>query len=263
MLTALSPPSAPTIPARSRAARLVSNQGVTSPAASIGLSPEAARSRQRILEAAREEFARHGFAGARVDRIAATAGINKRMLYHYVGNKDALFTAVLEASYAHKREREGGLDLQSLPPRAAITRFVTFTWNYYLAHPEFLTLLNSANLHRGQHLQPGPRFRRTNEPLTALLGEVLARGEREGVFRAGVDPVQLYITIAGLSWFYLSNQHTLSAIFGRALLAARPRALRLRHMTDVVLCYLAPPMPAGASPSTAASFSPETAPAAP
>jgi AcrR family transcriptional regulator len=216
--------------------------------AAPGLSPEASRSRQRILLAARDEFACHGLGGARVDRIAAAAGINKRMLYHYIGNKDALFSAVLEASYAHKRERERALGLQAVAPREAVRRFVELTWRYYLEHPEYLTLLNSANLHRARHLSPGERFRQTNEPLTGTLGEVLARGVREGVFRDGVDPAQLYITIAGLSWFYLSNQHTLSAIFGRELLTAPAREERLRHMTDVVLAYLAVPE-AAARPS--------------
>lgn len=209
--------------------------------ATPGMSPEAAHSRRRILGAARDEFARHGLGGARVDRIAAAAGINKRMLYHYIGNKDALFSAVLEASYAHKRERELALGLQWVAPREAVRRFIELTWTYHLELPECLTLLHSANLHRARHLSPGERFRQTNGPLTGTRTDVLKRGVRDGVFRDGVDPVQIDITTAGLSWFYLSNQHTLAAIFGRDLPAPPALQKRLRHMTEVVLCDLGAP----------------------
>ena len=117
-------------------------------------------------------------------------------------------------------------------------RLVEFTWNYYLAHPEFLTLLNSANLHKARHLAQSQRARELNSPLIEMLGEILERGRREGTFRGGVDPVQLYVSIAALSYFYISNNYTLSAIFGRDLLSSKAQAERLSHMVDVVLGYL-------------------------
>lgn len=200
-----------------------------------------AHSRARILEAARQEFAEHGFDGARVDRIAAQAGINKRMLYHYFGNKDDVFCAVLEANYTHKRESEMALHLEADEPREAIRKLVALTWNYYLDNPAFLSLLNSANLHQARHLRTSAHVRKMRSPFVALIGNILDRGVQSGVFRRGVDPAQLYITIAGLSYFYLSNQHTLSAIFGRSLMSTRARRERLEHMTDVVLSYLRPP----------------------
>ena len=115
-----------------------------------------------------------------------------------------------------------------------------FTWNYYLAHPEFMTLLNSENMHRAQHLKRSRKIRAMHSPLIATLSEVLARGAHEGVFRGGVDPVQLYVSIAGLGYFYLSNNHTLSTIFGRDLMAAKAKAARLAHIKSLVLGYLAP-----------------------
>ena len=66
------------------------------------------------------------------------AKINKRMLYHYFGNKDALFLAVLEETYARIRSAERALDLERTEPREAIARLVAFTWHYYLDHPEFI-----------------------------------------------------------------------------------------------------------------------------
>ena len=199
---------------------------------------DADRSQSTILAAARDEFAEFGLGGARVDRIAERAGLNKRLIYYYFEDKDKLFQAVLELTYRDIRERELELHLQELEPATAVRRLVEFTWDYYLEHPEFLTLLNSANLHRARHLADSKRARELNSPLIETLAAVLERGRREGVFRGGVDPVQLYVSIAGMAYFYLSNSHTLSAIFGRDLLAPRARAERLSHMTDVILGYL-------------------------
>jgi AcrR family transcriptional regulator len=206
--------------------------------ARTGVVRDPDHSRARILKAARREFAEHGLGGARVDRISASAGINKRMLYHYFGNKDALFGAVLEANYAHKRESERALALEREKPREAIRKWIKLTWDYYIAHPEFLTLLNSANLHQARHLRSSAEVRKMRAPFIQMMNAILENGVRQGVFREGVDPMQLYITIAGLSYFYLSNQHTLSAMFGRSLLAPRARNERLAHMIDVVLSYL-------------------------
>jgi AcrR family transcriptional regulator len=197
-----------------------------------------ARNQERILQAATEEFARYGLGGARVDRIAARAGANKRMLYYYYGNKEELFLAVLEARYAHIRRAELGLHLLDLDPVQGMRRMVEFTWDYYLKHPEFLTLLNSENLHRARHLKRSRDIAAMHSPLIALLRDLLLRGERAGKFKKGVDPVQLYISIAGLGYFYLSNRHTLSTIFERDLLAPKSKAERLKHMTELVLGYL-------------------------
>jgi AcrR family transcriptional regulator len=197
-----------------------------------------ARNQHRILRAAVAEFSRYGLGGARVDRIAARAGANKRMLYYYYGNKEALFLAVLEHSYASIRSAERALHLTDLDPRRAMRRLVEFTWRYYLEHPEFLTLLNSENLHRGRHVKRSKNVIAMHSPFVAMIREVLERGVRTGEFRRGVDPVQLYISIAGLGYFYLSNRHTLSTIFERDLMLPRNMNLRLRHMTELVLGYL-------------------------
>jgi AcrR family transcriptional regulator len=199
------------------------------------------QTRARILAAAKAEFARLGLGGARVDQIALVAGVNKRMLYYHVGNKDELFRAVLEATYEHIRESEKALHLDEVDPPEAVRRLVAFTWNYYLEHPEFLSLLNSENLHRAEHLRQSTKVRRMHSPFVAMIRKILDRGHAAGVFRDGVDAVQLYISIAGLAYFYLANNHTLSAIFGRDLRASKARDARLAHMTEFVLGYLAGP----------------------
>ena len=193
------------------------------------------RTKARILAAATAEFARYGLGGARVDRIAARAGANKRMLYYYFRDKDNLFLAALEARYAHIRAAERALDLEHLEPRAALRRLVEFTWNYFLEHPEFLTLLNSENLHKGRHVRRSRRVPQMHSTLVETLRGVLKRGERTGVFRTGVDPVQLYISIAGEGYFYLSNRYTLAQIFKRDLMSKRALAERARHNSDMIL----------------------------
>jgi hypothetical protein len=134
-----------------------------------------------------------------------------------------------------------------VPPAEGIRRLIRFTWDYYVAHPEFLTLLNSENLHKARHLRRSRDVRAMNSPLIETLATVLRRGREMQVFRDGVDPLQLYISIAALSYFYLGNNHTLSAVFGRDLSSRQSRSERLAHMTDVILGYLqgSPPMTPG------------------
>lgn len=200
-------------------------------------SRDADRSQQAILDAAAAEFAQHGLAGARVDRIAELAGLNKRLIYYYFGSKDDLFLAVLEAAYARIRAAEQALHLEDMPPAQALKRLTEFTWDYYIAHPEFLTFLNSENLHQGRHLAQSRKAQAVNSPLVETLGAILERGRQDGSFRGGIDPVQLYMSIAGMAYFYLSNRFTLSAIFGRDLMTPKARHERLQHISDVVLGY--------------------------
>jgi AcrR family transcriptional regulator len=193
------------------------------------------KTRLRILEAATAEFARYGLGGARVDRIAGRSGANKRMLYYYFGSKENLFLAALEESYARIRSAERALNLEHRDPREALRRLVDFTWTYYLEHPEFMTLLNSENLHKGRHVRRSNRVRQLHSPLVETLRGILRKGEKAGLFRPGVDPVQLYISIAGEGYFYLSNRYTLSRIFDRDLMAARALASRARHNAEMIL----------------------------
>lgn len=194
--------------------------------------------RIRILEAAKQEFAAHGLAGARVDRIAANAGANKRMLYYHVGNKEDLYLAVLEGAYEKIRSEERGLDLEHLDPPEAIERLIDFTWSYFLRNPEFLALLNTENLAKARHLKRSTKVKSMHSPFVEMIRTVVTRGVESGDFRVAVDPVQLYISIAGLCFFYLSNSATLSVIFGRDLLKKEARDERLAHMVALVLAAL-------------------------
>ncbi|MEL6232915.1 MAG: TetR family transcriptional regulator [Pseudomonadota bacterium] len=198
------------------------------------------RTRSHILTAATAEFCEFGFGGARIDGVATRAGVNKRMIYHYFGNKETLYTAVLEAAYASIRCEEAKLDLLGCEPVDAIRRLVQYSFDHHSKHPEFIRLLNDENLHAGKNVRRSESIPKMNTRLLGELSEVLRQGAQMGVFRNDVDPLQLYISIAGLGYFFFSNNYTLSAVFGHDL--AEPDALDARrtHMVAVILGYLRP-----------------------
>lgn len=196
--------------------------------------------RRLILEAATTEFAAKGLAGASVEEIARRACINKRMLYHYFGNKEAIWLAVLEQAYIHIRDKERDLDVARLSPVEGMRRLIEFTIAYDHAHPEFISLLLGENLNRARYLRRSRKVRELHISLLDVIGDLLERGRRIGVFRNGVDPVELYITIAALGFFYFSNMYTLSTIFGRDFNSAAARKQHLAHTTTVVLGFLRP-----------------------
>jgi AcrR family transcriptional regulator len=204
------------------------------------LSARAAATRARILDAAVTEFTAKGFAGARVDEIAERGGVNKRMIYAHFGSKEELWLTVLETAYTAKRDEENRLHVADLAPVEAIGRLVAFNLRYTAAHPDFVALLNQENLHRATYLNQSTSVRALYTPLLDLIRDVLARGAREGAFRADVDAMQIYITIVALGHFYVANHHTLSNIFGTGLLTAEALARRERHCIEVVLGYLRP-----------------------
>ncbi len=201
-------------------------------------NPEATR--RKLLAAARCEFAASGFAGARVDEIAARAGVNKQLVYHYFGDKDALYLAVLEWVYEEIREQERKLNLEGLPPGEAIRKLIEASFDHLAAHPDFIVLLNDENRGGARHVRGSTRLEAMHSPLVRSVSHILHEGVRAGVFRKGIDPVQLYISIAGLSYFFFSNTPTLSAIFGKDLSSRTQRRARRRHVADLVLQSLRP-----------------------
>jgi AcrR family transcriptional regulator len=196
----------------------------------------------RILKAATEEFARWGYGGARIERISRRAGTNDRSLYYYFGSKKGLFRVVLERAYLQIAQAEYALNLDKLDPSEAIRHLVAFTWNYYLAHPELLSLLSTENLHRGEHIRRSSLATTFSSTQVTILKDILDRGAKSGAFRRNADPVSMFLTISALGFFYLGNRYTLSTYLGRDLMAPKNQAEWLKHMTDTVLAYLrAPP----------------------
>lgn len=200
---------------------------------------DAEATKARILDAAKKEFAKNGLGGARVDVIAEKAHANKRMIYHYFGSKEGLFQTILENAYVDIRTAEQKLNLDHLPPKEALERLVRFTWDYYLKNPEFITLVNSENLHRAKHLKKSEVIKIYSRKFISMVATILDRGVAIGVFRAGVDPVQLNITIAAIGYYYLTNRFTGSIVFERELMAKEALEERLRFNIDTIMRLVA------------------------
>ncbi|MCP4317876.1 MAG: TetR/AcrR family transcriptional regulator [Hyphomicrobiales bacterium] len=196
---------------------------------------DADATQKRILDAAQKEFAKNGLAGARVDVIAERAKANKRMIYHYFESKENLFQRVLEDAYLDIRTAEQKLELDHLEPAEALEALVTFTWNYYLKNPAFLTLVNSENLHKAKHLKRSTLLKDVSRKFVGMVGDLLKRGEAKGVFRKGIDPVQLNITIAAISYYYLTNRFTGSIMFERDFMEQDNLDERLAFNIDTVM----------------------------
>lgn len=205
-----------------------------------GSKREASSAREALITAAVAEFSRKGFAGARVDEIAASAGVNKQLVYHYFDSKQGLYQVALESVYAELREKEKGLLLGALEPVSAMEQLVGFMFDYLAEHPEFIAILTDENRSEGRHILASERLQKMHSPFIETLGATLERGVAKDVFRGGYDAINLYISIAGISYFFFSNNHTLSAIFGKPLGSRGALVQRRRHVIEFALNALRP-----------------------
>jgi TetR/AcrR family transcriptional regulator len=206
--------------------------------ASTATAKEGAR--EAILAAARAEFSAHGLTGARVNEIAARAGVNKQLIYYYFGSKEDLYRAALEVVYAEIRTLERSLNLGGLPPEEAMSALIGFSFDYLAEHPDFIGLLNHENARGAHHVRSSPTIAETNSPLIQLIATTLARGTAKKIFRKGIDPVELYVSIAGMSYFFFSNRLTLSSIFSRDLTAPQQVKAYRTHVLALTMAGLRP-----------------------
>jgi len=224
-------PSTPTRPNKSARTDAGRTPGVRALAAQA--------TRDSILKAAIKVFAKSGFAGGRVEQISRTAKSFDRMIYYYFGSKEKLFIAALEEIYRRFCEAEAKVDLDLEHPTEALRTVILFMWTYYQKHPEFITLLNSENLHRGVHISKSMRARDYSAAAISILDKVLKSGIRKKVFRADVEARDVYLMIASLSYFYLSNRFTLTAFLGENLETPLALAHWENFITDAVLRVVA------------------------
>jgi len=175
---------------------------------------EPERTRADILDAATAEFSAKGFAGGRVDDIAARTRTTKRMIYYYFGGKRQLYAAVLERAYGGMRDAEAALALDAQPPLEALRRLVEITFDHHAAHAEFVRLVSVENIQDGRNVAASSVIRERNATVIDALAGLIARGEAAGVFRPGLDPLGLHMLISSFCFYRVSNRHTLREIFG-------------------------------------------------
>ena len=216
-------PSSSSSRAAKAAARGLGRQPAASQRAGApGVREQAAKAtRDGILKAAIKVFAQHGYDGGSVEKISRAARSYDRMIYYYFGSKEGLFIEVLEETYRRFNEAESALVIDAAKPLQALRAVVQFMWSYYQKHPEFISLLNTENLHRGAHIAKSLRARDYSSEAIAVLARVLEAGAAQRIFRPDVSARDLYLMIAAMGYFYLSNRHTLSAFLGEALESAQ------------------------------------------
>jgi AcrR family transcriptional regulator len=219
---------------------IATNTTVKAKAAKPRRSRNAEDTRDKILRAARNEFAAHGFAGARIERMVKAAETNPRMLYHYFGGKSALYVAVLEDAIGNLRREEMKIDVEHLAPIAGLMQLFDFMNTHFESDLPLVRLLRNENLQQARYLKTSRRIREMSSPVLALIDGLLARGAAEGSLRAGVDPLQLYVMMVSLNQFHLSNGHTLSVIFDQNLSKPAWRAARYAAAREMIRAYLRP-----------------------
>lgn len=196
--------------------------------------------RRNILAVAHQEFVENGLSGARIDEIAARTTTSKRMIYYYFGDKQGLYIAVLEAAYAGMREGERSLDLSSFPPVEAMERLVGYSVDYHANHADFVRLVMVENIHHARHLKLSKAIERLNIPAIELVRDVYERGVAEGVFRSGLTPLDLHLTISALAFHNVANRASIRQIFGYDMGLPENLARRRQIAIEMVLRFVRP-----------------------
>ncbi|MHA5986282.1 TetR family transcriptional regulator [Pseudomonas aeruginosa] len=196
---------------------------------------QADRTKDSILQAAVRIFSKHGFTGGRIEQISKLAKSNDRMIYYYFGSKEKLFISVLEHIYASFNEAESKLELDLSDPESALRHLVAFVWDYYLHHPEFVTILATENLHRGQHAKKSLNLQALSGEAVGVLRPIIEAGQAKGLFRNDIDIKHAYLMIASLCYFYNSNLYTLSSFLDEDLGDKRAKDDWLLFISDLAL----------------------------
>lgn len=197
-----------------------------------------ARTMANIMEVAMAEFSLKGLAGARIDEIAAETQTSKRMIYYYFGSKEGLYLAALEESYRRVRETESGLHLDDLPPLEALERLVEFTFDHHHGNENYVRLVMAENINHGAFLAQSKSIQALNVPAISSIERLYQRGLEKGIFRPGLDPIDIHASISALCFFNVSNRYTFSLIFKRDMGAPAVLAQRKRSIVDMVVRFL-------------------------
>jgi AcrR family transcriptional regulator len=199
---------------------------------------DAEETRNNILEVAAREFADKGLAGARIDEIAEKTASSKRMIYYYFGGKDELYRAVLERSYGQIRAREDDANFETLPADRALIAQIEHTFDYHVEHPEFVRLVMNENIHHGAHIGHVEGLKERNKSVIASLKAIIDKGAADGIFRIGIDPVDLHMSISALCFYNVSNRYTFASNFGVDMSSAKSLKKRRTQITEIVLAWV-------------------------
>jgi AcrR family transcriptional regulator len=196
------------------------------------------KTRESILQAAITEFVQQGLSGARVDAIAERTATSKRMIYYYFGSKEQLYLEVLVKLYGDIRGTESRLDLASLPPVLAIRRLVEFTFDHHDRNVDFVRIVCIENIHYGEFVKQSPAIRQMSNVVLDSLGKTLRRGEEEGIFRPGINVLDVHLLISSFCFYRVSNRHTVGEIFQIDLPDEQVKQRHKAMICEAVLRYI-------------------------
>jgi AcrR family transcriptional regulator len=200
---------------------------------------EVARTKERLVDAAIKEFAEHGLSGARVERIAERAEINKQAIYYYFKDKDDLYSFALERCYELAHSNDDKLTFQGKSGYDSISALIESVFDDLNAMRDVIAIVSDENRNRGRHL-PNQHIRTTNRPAIDAIAIILKRGEMDNTIRFGIDAEHLWISILSLIMFYFTNAFTLSHLLNRNLLAIDQVAERKKQIKELILSSLRP-----------------------
>ena len=204
-----------------------------------GRTNDPARTMAEILHVATHEFADKGLAGARIDVIAEAMRTSKRMIYYYFGSKDGLYLAVLEEAYRRMRAIESDLHLDDLPPMDALQKLVAFTYDHHRDNEDFIRLVMNENIQRGDYLRQSRNIQQLNSQAIASVRTLYERGVAQGVFRPGLEPVDIHSAISAFTFFNVSNRHTFGVIFQDKASTGKAQTLKREHVVDLIQRFVA------------------------
>ncbi|WP_396433672.1 TetR/AcrR family transcriptional regulator [Limnohabitans sp.] len=207
-------------------------------ASGAGRTNDPARTMAEILAVATHEFADKGLTGARIDAIAAATRTSKRMIYYYFGSKDGLYLAVLEEAYRRMRAIEADLHLDDLPPVQALQKLVEFTYDHHRDNEDFIRLVMNENIHRGDYLRQSRNIQQLNATAIRAVRDVYERGVKGGVFRSGLEPVDIHSAISAFTFFNVSNRHTFGVIFQTKTSPTKAQTLKREHVVALILRFV-------------------------
>ncbi len=197
-----------------------------------------ALTKAKILEAAEDEFAQKGLAGARIDEIARISGFNKNMIYQYYKSKEKLYETVIYNEYSKLSELENVIISRNAGCKETIETIVREYFMFLKGNPNFVRLIMWENLNEAKYIEASGALN-IKDPMLKMLGRVVEKGKSENIFNEKVNEKQVMLSLIMGAFSYFSNIYTLSKVIHIDLENEETMNERIRIVTDSILNYLA------------------------
>jgi len=210
----------------------------------MGTRGQPKESRAAILQAAAQEFADHGVAGARTDAIARTARVNKALLYYYFNDKETLYGAVLDNAFSGLKNAVFQALDGDLPPRDKIMAYAGAYFDFIASNHLYPRLMQREMMRarEGQSPHIDKVIKSYIRPIFMRVSEVMREGIAKGDFRA-VNPGHFVPSMVAMIVFYFSNAPMMQKIVGFNPLTPERISERRAAVLDFISAALFRPKP--------------------